>query len=488
MRAIPAWCKVPSPLLPVDTVPLNPFNAMAGRRGLPFTTSCKGESIMILCSTRSACFLSVLAGLAVAASGGDPVWSATLGTPGFGGSYVAAFTSYDDGTGPSLYATGSFMANGVAGGQNIARWDGSAWQSVGGGLIDQYSNILAVYNGDLIAGGYFNSAGGVEGTAKLARWDGTAWHSMGAQSESFLNSVWDLQVWNGELYVAGNYLDLAGNPDLDHIAKWDGTSYSAVGGTIGGAVPLIVLDLQLADVGDGEKLYAAGRFLNIGGVPANNIAVWDGAAWSALGSGITHTSIAQVICMTTFDDGSGPALYAGGSFSTAGGVPALRVAKWDGASWSAMGDGFNSTVQELTVFDDGSGPALYALGNFTLSGANTINRVAKWNGTSWEAVGVGTDGNVFGAYVFDAGEGMAMHIGGGFNSAGGLSAAHAASILVQEDCIPDLNNDGNLDFFDVQTFLQAFASEDPIADLNNDDNFDFFDVQTFLQLFADGCP
>ncbi len=443
---------------------------------------------MIQFTSGRALGLSALAGLAVAASAGDPQWSATLGTPGFSGSYVAAFTSYDDGTGESLYATGSFTANGVVGGQNLARWDGTAWQSVGGGLIDQFSNILAVYNGDLIAGGYFNSAGGVEGTAKLARWDGTAWHSMGAQSESFLNSVWDLQVWNGELYVAGNYLDLAGNPELDHIAKWDGTTYSGVGGTIGGAVPLIVLDLQLADVGDGEKLFASGRFLNIGGVPANNIAVWDGSAWSALGSGITHTSTAQVICMTTFDDGSGPALYAGGSFSTAGGVPALRVAKWDGSAWSAMGDGFNSTVQELTVFDDGSGAALYAMGNFSLSGATTINRIAKWNGTSWEAVGVGTDGNVFGAYIFDAGEGMAMHIGGGFNAAGGLTAARAASIIAQNPCIPDFTNDGVLDFFDVQFFLQAFSSHDPVADLTNDGLFDFFDVQAFLQAFSNGCP
>ncbi|MCL4222152.1 MAG: hypothetical protein KJZ65_12375 [Phycisphaerales bacterium] len=443
---------------------------------------------MIQRSSGRACGLSVLAGLTIAASGGDPQWSATLGTPGFSGSYVAAFAAYDDGTGTSLYATGSFTANGVVGGQNLARWDGSAWQSVGGGLINQYSNCLAVYNGDLIAGGYFDSAGGVEGTAKLARWDGTQWHSMNAQSESFLNSVWDLQVWNGELYIAGNYLDLGGNPDLDHIAKWDGTNYSAVGGTIGGAVPLIILDLQLADLGDGEKLYAAGRFLNIGGVPANNIAVWNGSNWSALGGGITHTSIAQVICMTTFDDGNGPALYAGGSFTSAGGSPATRIAKWNGSSWSAMGDGFNNTVQELTVFDDGSGPALYAMGNFTLSGANPINRIAKWNGTSWEPVGVGADGNIYGAFVFDAGEGMGMHLGGGFNSAGGLAAARAASILAATPCIPDFTHDGVLDFFDVQAFLQAFSSHDPVADLTNDGTFDFFDVQAFLQAFSNGCP
>jgi hypothetical protein len=34
--------------------------------------------------------------------------------------------------------------------------------------------------------------------------------------------------------------------------------------------------------------------------------------------------------LTVFDDGSGPALYAGGTFVTAGGVTVSRIAKWDG--------------------------------------------------------------------------------------------------------------------------------------------------------------
>ena len=36
---------------------------------------------------------------------------------------------------------------------------------------------------------------------------------------------------------------------------------------------------------------------------------------------------------------SGANVYAGGSFTTAGGLTALRVAKWNGMSWSALGGG-----------------------------------------------------------------------------------------------------------------------------------------------------
>ncbi len=442
--------------------------------------------------------LCALAGAAAHANAGGPTLSNTLGDPGMSGSYVAAFHYYDDGTGESLYATGSFAgAGGTAGTQNLARWDGSAWQSVGGGLIDQYSNTLTSFQGDLIAGGYFNSAGGVAGTEKLARWDGTQWHSMGAESAIFLNSVWDLAVWDDgstgeQLYIAGNYMNLGNVVGLNHIAKWDGTTYTEVGGTIGGAVPLIVLDILVADLGDGERLYAGGRFLTIDGVPANNIAVWDGASWSALGTGVTPSGgFAQVIHMTTWDDGNGTALYVGGSFANAGGSPATRVAKWDGAGWSAMGAGLDSTVQELVVYDNGTGEALYALGEFAHPDVDVFVLAKKWNGTCWEDYLTSNDG-AFGGIVYDAGEGLAMHIGGSFADVDGVSSDRVVSVLGKAGGCNDADIAlpfGQLDFSDVTAFLVAFGNMEPAADIADPlCQFDFSDVVAFLTAFGMGCP
>ena len=53
--------------------------------------------------------------------------------------------------------------------------------------------------------------------------------------------------------------------------------------------------------------------------------------------------------LTVFDDGTGPALYAGGGFTTAGGVSANYIAKWNGSAWSPLGSGMNSWVWALTV-------------------------------------------------------------------------------------------------------------------------------------------
>jgi hypothetical protein len=209
------------------------------------------------------------------------------------------------------------------------------------------------------------------------------------------------------------------------IAKWNGTSWSNLGdGVSGGPGGSEVYALTVFDdgLGGGPALYAGGWFTTAGGVPAKNIAKWNGTSWSALGSGLNF----HVFALTVFDDGSGggPALYAGGWFTTAGGVPANRIAKWNGTGWSALGYGMsgpNTEVAALTVFDDGrgGGPALYAGGRFITAGAVPANRIAKWNGTSWSALGSGMSGTVTSLTIFDngSGGGPALYAGGVFSSA-----------------------------------------------------------------------
>lgn len=68
--------------------------------------------------------------------------------------------------------------------------------------------------------------------------------------------------------------------------------------------------------------------------------------------------------------------------------------------------------------------------------------------------------------------------GGAFSLTGGFWAG----VNNAPPCGPDLNGDGNLDFFDVSFFLSNSV------DYNGDTNFDFFDVSMFLQEFGLGCP
>jgi hypothetical protein len=189
------------------------------------------------------------------------------------------------------------------------------------------------------------------------------------------------------------------------IAKWNGSAWSALGsGMSGGAYDVhYVSELAVS----GTDLYAGGTFTTAGGVSANNITKWNGSAWSALGLGVNDTVSALAV--------SGANLYAGGEFTTAGGVAASYIAKWSGSAWSALGSGMGGNgypyVHALAV----SGTNLYAGGEFTAAGGVAANCIAKWDGSAWSALGSGLDGTVRALAPDSAGH---LFVGGAFNFAG----------------------------------------------------------------------
>src|SRR5688572_25140968 len=175
------------------------------------------------------------------------------------------------------------------------------------------------------------------------------------------------------LFVGGEF-SAAGSSPADNLAKWDGQRWTGLQDVPGDLVEALLV----FDDGSGPALYA-------GGVGA--VGRWNGSSWASLGSGFSG----RVDALAVFDDGTGPRLHAGGLFTVAGGVPAQNVARWDGASWTALGSGVSGgvpsqAVNTLATFDDGSGPALYAGGSFTSAGGVAASNLAKWDGSSWSAV------------------------------------------------------------------------------------------------------
>lgn len=55
-------------------------------------------------------------------------------------------------------------------------------------------------------------------------------------------------------------------------------------------------------------------------------------------------------------------------------------------------------------------------------------------------------------------------------------------------CDSDIDFNGEIDFFDISSFLSLFTMQDPAADYNQDGEYDFFDISLFLSSFAAGCP
>ncbi len=373
---------------------------------------------------------------------GELGWLPGFGMPGVSDT-VAALTVFDDGNGPALYAGGQFTSAGGVAANRVAKWDGDTWSSLGTGPTNGVNNLvssLAVFDDGtgpaLYAGGSFTSAGGVA-AQRVAKWDGSAWSSLGTGAANGTNSivyaltVFDDGAGDGPALYAGGLFVSAGGVAANRIARWDGTTWSSLGTGAANGTSDLVIAMTVFDDGGGPALYAGGTFGAAGGQIANRIAKWDGNAWSPLGNGATNGVNDNVTTLTVFDAGDGAALYAGGGFTTAGGEAAHRIARWDGRSWSSLGtgsaNGLNDWVSAIAVFDDGNGPALYAGGSFTTAGGDPANRIARWDGNSWSSLGAGTteglDDTVSELTVFDDGSGVGptLIVGGLFTNAGDLA-------------------------------------------------------------------
>jgi hypothetical protein len=357
-------------------------------------------------------------------------WSA-LGSGMAGGlgssTFVQAMTEYDDGSGPALYAAGSFSSAGGVPASLIAKWNGSSWSALGSGISGgdagnpPFTRSLAAFDDGsgsaLYVGGPFLMAGG-GAVDRIAKWHASSWSPLVRGTSGLSNIVEAVAVFddgNGPALYVGGEFQSAGGMQVNSIAKWNGSNWSALGSGMGGTQPYVGA-LTVFDDGSGPALYAGGGFSSAGGVAANNIARWNGVSWSPVGGGTT----ADVLSFAVFDDGGGPALYAGGNFSNAGGVLVKSIAKWNGSSWSALGTGMTQNVRALTVFDDGSGPALYAGGAFTMAGGVTVDFVGKWNGHTWSGLQNGVFGFVNALTVFDDGSGPALYAGGQMRQASGV--------------------------------------------------------------------
>lgn len=340
---------------------------------------------------------------------------------------------FDDGNGPSLFVGGQFNNAGGTSVLNIAKWNGQSWSALGNGPwgpVYQFDVFNDGHGPALIVGGYFGSVGGTVGASNVAKWNGVGWSPLG---EGFSNGISAMTVLDAgcgpELFVGGAFLGYSGDPRKSYIARWSGLGWTGLITGMDGSVEA----LTVFDDGHASALYAGGYFRTAGGKSANRIAKWhpgEPGTWSPLGSGVVDASSASVHALAVFDDGDGSALFAGGHFDTAGNVVANNIAMWDGEQWSALGSGTNDDVSALVEFDDGNGPSLYAGGYFTTAGGISANRIAKWNGENWAALGSGLTNGSFPAVhalsVFDDGSGAALYVGGTFTTAGGASSNYIA--------------------------------------------------------------
>ncbi|MHB8077986.1 MAG: FlgD immunoglobulin-like domain containing protein [Candidatus Krumholzibacteriia bacterium] len=297
----------------------------------------------------------------------------------------------------SIYAGGGFNRSYSDGNlSGIARWTGTRWESLAGGLQTSGWLYLRVngfdtFDDDLVVTGQFTGAGG-GAASNIARWNGAAWSTFGSGfgSETYRSAVYQNQLW-----VAGGCEELQGHAS-GQIWKWSGTNWQSQANDVGVAFSLVVWN---------GKLILGGVFSSVAGVPANCVAQWNGTSWSPLGAGL-NAAVSNLIVYNN-------ELYASGEFWLSGTNPVQGIARWTGTQWVPVGGAVSSNFAAHAL---GSGAgSLWMGGSWDQIGSTAgFNNIARWDG-SWHPLGSGTDGPVKAVFV----DGTDVWVGGMFAAAGG---------------------------------------------------------------------
>ncbi|MFO1078786.1 MAG: hypothetical protein U1E73_13775 [Planctomycetota bacterium] len=301
-------------------------------------------------------------------------WATDTAAPGLGGR-VFSFAEWQG----STYAGGYWFETQQGPVHGIARWDGAQWRAVGTG-VDLQSGwgpvasatvfSMCEFNGELIVAGTFDTAGG-QPCNNIARWNGTAFQPLGS---GLVEIAWDAEVravavYQNELYAAGTF-DTAGGIAAPGIARWNGVNWSAVGSGLGTAFPGTPGKGMALRV-RGTELVVGGDFTQAGGVQANRVARWNGSSFQAFGAGFDS----QVQAIAEF----GGQLHVGGAFSFSGATPIGASARWTGTTWQPIGPGL--VASQVTCLREHGG-LLYACGHL----ANGPG-LARWDGNGWTGCG-----------------------------------------------------------------------------------------------------
>jgi hypothetical protein len=189
--------------------------------------------------------------------------------------------------------------------------------------------------------------------------------------------------------------------------------------------------LALAVVGN--EVVVGGDFIFAGGVSANRVARFNTQTntWSSLGTGSSNgVDGGGVEALAVV----GNEVYVGGNFTSAGGVSANRVARFNTQTntWSTLGTGSSNGVNGPFVFALAVvGSEVVVGGVFTSAGGVSANGVARFNTqtNTWSTLGTGSSNGVSGVGVAAlAVVGNEVYVGGLFGSAGGVSANRCGAL------------------------------------------------------------
>lgn len=295
---------------------------------------------------------------------------------GFGGSprqastgFPQSATFYDAASyGDTAIVAGTFGISTPSGpGMSVASWDGAAWshfgieetQIVAAGRVAVDGTRIAVY-GSRDLGNCCNYVVGL--------FDGQTWSTIPEPTNS--NGI-RICFHNGQVVAAIN-----GFPP---VVSWNGTAWQSlqypypIG--IGGS-PWYVASIPGYLVVFGQR------------TQGGSLLTYDGSSWTNLDVSAPTIPAPSSGCNIGVYQNQ---LLLYGVFSSIAGVPANNIVLWDGTSWRALGEGRPSRVRAIAS----QGENLYTIEDTGILA--TPSRISRWDGTVWTVIDVTKQMNVIAA-------------------------------------------------------------------------------------------
>lgn len=271
----------------------------------------------------------------------------------------------------------------------------------------------------LVIGGAFTAANGVT-VNNLAYWNGSTFVAYGTGTNNTVDTI-GFDPANSNRLVIGGQFTTANGVTVNGLAYWSGSTFVAYGtGVSGGGAIVLALKFDPND----SKLVIGGNFTSANGVSVNYLAKWNGSTFTAYGTGTN-----SIINILTFDPTDNN-LVIGGGFTTANGVTVNYLAKWTGSTFISYGSGMSASATVQTIgFDPLDNNNLVVGGLFTTANGVSAINIAKWNGSTFVAYGSGISAGPF-IIVFDSASGS-MYVGGGFVSFNGIACLCLIKYWVQ---------------------------------------------------------
>ena len=311
-----------------------------------------------------------------------------------------------------VYAAGTFR---LPSGESeistgIVHWNGAAWspvESPSGGTPQR----LFTNGGELFAVGSFGREGAETSDATdswdVAKWDGRKWKLLGSRLFGWMR---DLAWYENRLHIAGrlsNESEHESNSEFHHLLRLEDDGWTPIArhlaNTQRSTAEIINLEVFQGD------LYAGGGFIRINGVPANNIAKWNGQRWTPVGRGLDG----YVMDLASNSD----SLFASGE---TGGSEV--VAKWDGIHWDLL-----APIEDAMLITHKN--RLYAASR---------RGMHLWNDTGWETMGSGIRGGAEGGFGTIVSRIAAMtvyrdqlFVGGLFDEIGGRASSNIGRVFLE---------------------------------------------------------